>query len=177
VSKVHIYGGGTFFYVRNHLALCAPAFGATAERLKQLLLLESELHLTKMVDRSSALVTNNDVDAHIQNILKDEYVKCIIMNVALCDYEGQIGNTISGKYATRLESREGIQNMMLIPSQKVISQIKEQRPDITVVGFKTTVNEDDDMVMINKALRMNVDIVLANDVGLRKNIIVKSSNS
>ena len=172
MSKVHIYGGGTFNYVRNHLALSAIAFGSTAKRLRQLLLLESDLHLTKMADSSSDIVTNDDLDLHLKEILKDKDVKCIIMNAALCDYDGQIGNVESGKYADRLESREGVQEMILSPANKVIGQIKTIRPDIIVVGFKTTANEHDDGIMQYKGQRMDVDAVLINDVVLRKNILL-----
>lgn len=31
--KIHIIGGGTISYVRNHLALCAPAYGTVARDL------------------------------------------------------------------------------------------------------------------------------------------------
>lgn len=171
MSKIHIYGGGTFSHVRSHMALCAPAFGGTAKRLHQLLLLNSDLHLTKMVDVSSELVTNDDIKSHVMSLLEDNEVKCIIMNAALCDYDGQIGDVESGKYAERLESRAGDQSMTLTPSSKVISLIKERRPDIVTVGFKTTVNETDDSVVDHKAKRMGVDIVFANDVGLKKNKI------
>lgn len=171
MSRVHIYGGGTFYHVRSHLSLCTPAFGSTAKRLRQLLLLESELHLTKMADPTSNLVTNDDVFNHLDKVLDDPFVKCVILNAALCDYEGTIGEVESGKYASRLESREGVQNMVLTPAPKIISHIKEKRPDICVVGFKTTSNEANDSVIHYKAKRMNVDLVLANDVVLRKNFI------
>ena len=36
MKKIYILGGGTFNYVRNHLALAAPAFGETARKLKTL---------------------------------------------------------------------------------------------------------------------------------------------
>lgn len=32
-KRVEILGGGTFSYVRNHLAICAPAFGETAYKI------------------------------------------------------------------------------------------------------------------------------------------------
>ena len=35
-KQIHIYGGGTFSYIRTHLALAMPAFGETAKRLKVL---------------------------------------------------------------------------------------------------------------------------------------------
>ena len=34
--QTYILGGGTFQPIRNHLALCAPAFGTTAKTMKEL---------------------------------------------------------------------------------------------------------------------------------------------
>jgi hypothetical protein len=36
MKRIHVIGGGTFSYVRNHMALSAPAFGETAIRLAEL---------------------------------------------------------------------------------------------------------------------------------------------
>lgn len=33
MKKIIILGGGTFSPIRNHLSLCAPAFGTTAKYL------------------------------------------------------------------------------------------------------------------------------------------------
>lgn len=33
MKKIIILGGGTFMPIRNHLSLCAPAFGRTAQQI------------------------------------------------------------------------------------------------------------------------------------------------
>ena len=37
MKKIAILGGGTFSPVRNHLSLCAPAFGTTARQIQDFL--------------------------------------------------------------------------------------------------------------------------------------------
>jgi len=57
---IHIFGGGTISHIRNHLAICAPAYGATANKLFNLFWdygMSVELHLTKMADKDSKLET------------------------------------------------------------------------------------------------------------------------
>mgnify|MGYP003641226578 CR=1 FL=1 len=170
MSNIYIFGGGTFSSIRNHLALAAPAFGTTARRLKQYLL-QAELVLTRMASESSSLIYNDDVKAKLQECLDDKNTSIIVMNCALCDFEGQVGDVPSGSHATRLESRDAPFNMTLTMADKIINMIKEQRPDIMVVGFKTTTNSDFD-TMFKKSVRMGVDVVLANDTVTRKNILV-----
>ena len=169
MSKVHIYSGGTFSPIRNHLGLDAKAFGNTGRKLQQMIPF-SQLHLTKMADNKSELETNDDVQNHLESILKDPFVKCIVMNAALCDYTGQIDDVKSGPHAQRLNSRDGEINIKLTPAPKIIPIIKEKRPDIMVVGFKTVTGDDID-TMIMKAERMNVDIVFINDTLSRVNYI------
>lgn len=172
MSLVHIFGGGTFSPVRNHLALAAMAFGETATRLRQLVDF-SQLELTKMALPSSEMVTNEDVWKRLDVILDDQQTKCIIMNVALCDYTGSIGDVVSGSHATRLGTSSGPLDLRLVPAPKLISRIKATRPDILLVGFKTTTGQTPEK-QIELAKRMNVDIVLANDTVTRKNLIVAS---
>jgi hypothetical protein len=61
-KRVYILGGGTFSYVRNHLALAVPAFGETARRLdilcrRRFLDMDVRLKLTRMADGRSFLIT------------------------------------------------------------------------------------------------------------------------
>ncbi|MCP4441851.1 MAG: hypothetical protein GY810_23335 [Aureispira sp.] len=173
-KRIVILGGGTFAYVRNHLAIAAPAFGTTARQLHQLLP-NSQLVLTRMAAADSKIETNQDVSNLIAQLLLDDEVGGIVMNVAMCDYDGQIGELKSGEYAERLKSRGGQQLMKLTPSQKVISTIKKQRSDIILVGFKTTTNHSP-KEQIQKAERMilesDCDFVLANDVVTRNNMLI-----
>ncbi len=186
MKKIYILGGGTFNYVRNHLALAAPAFGETARKLKELFETEIkeshlskdyqvELVLTKMADHNSKLVTNSDVNSFISTLIEKEDTKAIIFNVALADFEGHIGETESGKYAERLKTSQGITSMELIPSEKIIGKIRKERKDIFVVGFKTTTNhnEKDQYIRGLELLKKNsVNLVLANDTVNRRNMII-----
>ncbi|MCK9532488.1 MAG: hypothetical protein M0R77_18405 [Gammaproteobacteria bacterium] len=179
--SVHIFGGGTFFHVRNHMALCAPAFGKTARYINTFYD-DAFLHLTKMADPNSILDTNEDVEYKLDKLIEDPYCKIIYFNVALCDYEGSILDgtledciTPSGKYAPRLKTREGLQHMRLTPAAKLIGKIRKTRKDIFVVGFKTTCNATPDeqyLAALNMLKENSINLVLANDTGNRRNMIV-----
>jgi len=127
--QIHIFGGGTFSYVRNHLCLAAPAFGTTAKHLTELCkskfpTMDVNLHLTKMADPQSDIVTDVDVLDKILQIKNDLTTKIIFFNVAICDYHGQVDNVESGKYADRLTTSLGKLNMTLIPSTKILKYIR-----------------------------------------------------
>lgn len=188
--SVHIFGGGTFAHIRNHLSLCAPAFGKTARYINTFYD-DAHLHLTKMADPNSILDTNEDVEYKLDRLIEDPYCKVIYFNVALCDFEGSILEidkndpyvnsdpqeiaTPSGKYATRLKTSEGAQTMLLTPAAKLIGKIRKTRKDIFVVGFKTTchANEHDQYITALNMLKANsLNLVLANDTGNRRNMIV-----
>lgn len=178
--KIHILGGGTFSHVRSHLALCTPAFGSTAKEIFSLCQgkgYDVRLHLTQMADPSSSLQTNEDVDALLKSIIQDEETKIVFFNVALTDFSGKIleDEIDSGKYAERLKTSEGSRKMLLTPNDKLISQIRKHRKDIFLVGFKTTCSatEDDQYIAGCTLLKKNsCNLVLANDVGTRTNMII-----
>ena len=185
---IHIFGGGTFSHVRNHLALAAPAFGTTAKDMALWLNvwnpseddLDIKLHLTKMADSTSSLVTNEDVERKLDELIADPATRVIVFNVALCDYNGSILNeyaflTESDKYASRLKTADGSQRMQLTPAAKLIGKIRKERKDIFVVGFKTTcgATSDEQYVTALNMLKANsINLVLANDTKTRNNMIV-----
>lgn len=185
-KKIHILGGGTFNYVRCHLALATPAFGETARALTKRIEESLSIHnleekceviltLTKMALSESNIITNDDVNTLIDEILKDKDTISIIFNIALTDFEGSIGDIKSGKQSQRLQSRDSPFTMSLSSSEKIISKIKVSRPDIILVGFKTT-SGDSAQEQLDKAKRQilesNSDIVLANDISTRGNMVV-----
>ncbi len=170
--NIVILGGGTYSYVRNHLSLCALAFGTTARCLKQQLPF-SKLILTRMASETSRLITNEDVEAELDIQLSDPNTGVIILNSALCDFDGKIGEVESGNHTQRLESKVGTFTMVLTKKSKLIDRIKHKRPDIIIVGFKTTTDATE-VEMLDKAERMGVDICLANDTVTRSNILVVS---
>lgn len=177
-KEIAIIGGGTVSHVRSHLALCAPAYGKTARELKELLKSSEysvNLYLTKMADPYSTFETNQDIENLVDDLIKDANVRCIIFNPALVDFNGQIGVTPSGKYATRLETCEGLDSMTLTPTEKIIGKIRKVRKDIFVVGFKTTANATTEGQYAKglKLLKTNsLNLVLANDVVTRENFII-----
>ena len=175
----HVIGGGTFSHVRNHLSLAAPAFGKTARFLHQCLTLKgapSTLHLTKMACSDSNIVTTHDVTELVEKLKFDQSTGIVFFNPAIVDFDGQIGDVVSGKYAERIQSRKVDNlNINLTPAGKIIGSIREHRKDIFVVGFKTTCGVNPDL-QYALALRLvkegHVNLVLANDTQTRMNMIV-----
>lgn len=185
--NIHIIGGGTVSYIRNHMALCAPAYGQTARHLYRLFCTDYSdsvyLHLTKMADpEGSQMETNQDVAGLIDRLCQDPSTNVIILNAALCDYDGSVVDldsgalTASGKHETRLKTRAGNQTLILTPASKLISNIKSIRPDIYVVGFKTTTGvTEQEQITAAGNLFPHADLVLANDTVTRSNILCSST--
>jgi hypothetical protein len=152
--------------------------------------MDVSLKLTKMADplglmgdQAEDLVTNDDVGRLVEALKADLDTRVIFFNMALCDWEGEIGvcldspigRVASGKYAERLKTSDGPQLMMLTPTQKVIRHIKEGREDIFVVGFKTTCGSTEDeqyQAGLNLLESSSLDLVLANDTRTRSNMII-----
>ncbi len=181
LKQIHIFGGGTFNHVRSHLALAAPAFGGTARKLDDLI--EdgwagewlSRLHLTKMADPRSSIITNADLEKALRVILTHRSAKAIIFNAAVCDFEGSIDNVSSGPKAERLRTANGNKTMTLTPAQKIVRIVKELRPDIWLATFKTTCNKTDSAMKMAGAEHKaytGSDAVLVNDVGTYSNIVI-----
>lgn len=177
MNKVVIIGGGTFNHVSCHLSLAAPAFGTTARKLNDLYSercgITPVLVLTKMADYGSKLVTSEDVIRHVlHEVLPDKAVKVIVMNAAMCDFKMESPSTLP-----RLSSREDYEVVLEGIQVKLLDTIKTIRPDIVVVGFKTTHGADvvEQVWKASNCLTENkIDIVLANDVGVRSNILLNT---
>ncbi|MFZ3481844.1 class II aldolase/adducin family protein [Sphingomonas sp. 3-13AW] len=195
MKKIHVLGGGTFSPVANHLSLCAPAFGGTARQIAHSLRngvrvedlagdgtarvadigCEVVLTLTKMADPASSLVTNVDVAEHIDALIADPDTRCIIMNVALCDYDAVVEGRPGDFHGDRFRTADGPRVINITPAEKLISRIRKERKDIFVVGFKTTTgaSSDDQYAIALKALkRDSLNLMLANDTVTRNNMIV-----
>ncbi len=182
-KQIHIIGGGTFSHVRNHLSLVAPAFGETARQLSyhvsnnlaQLPEHSIFCHLTKMANPHSTIVTNDDVSKLVDQLIDNPLTKIIFFNVAMCDFDGQIGDIESGKYAERLHSREVAPTMQLTAAEKVLKKIRKTRKDIFLVAFKTTCNASETeqyIAGLNLLKDNSCNLVLANDTGNRRNMII-----
>lgn len=194
--KIHIIGGGTVSHVRNHLALCAPAYGQTARKIYSYLKpyayswgYDLDLHLTKMADPiNSSMETNEDVSALLDKILENKFSKIIFFNPALVDFSGSIATsgavgyewsdeiaTRSGKYEERLKTSKGKQAMLLTPTDKLLGKIRKERKDIFLVAFKTTcgATEDEQFLTGLHLLKSNsCNLVVANDTKTRRNMII-----
>lgn len=172
--RVVVFGGGTFNHVACHLALAVPAFGETAKRLHQMFqrngTLESSLVLTKMADPvGSDLITNDDIAEYVAEVLENKDVKAIVMNAAICDFEMD-----NPSDQTRLSSSQDYQVTLKGIQGKILSMIKQRRPDIIVAGFKTT-HGATRVEQVAKAFtsmhNSGLDMVLANDLDSRINIL------
>ncbi len=164
--------------------------------------MDTKLYLTKMASQDSKIETNEDVEAKILEILPDHSVRVIFFSCAMCDFDGKIlakeknGDRFqfekSGKYSTRLKSDEfnlspgssvrSHQSNILITSKfKVINSIRHEnfygtvRKDIFLVGFKTTcgaTEEEQYIAGLNLCKKSSCNLVLANDVKTRLNMII-----
>lgn len=189
-QKIVIIGGGTINHVTNHFGLVAPAYGTTANQIRNEMYLSKHLdlekysvetYLTKMCDKHSKLETNQDVSEFVDELLNDNDVKCIVFNVAMCDFEptelisGSESTTEFGKYTQRLKTSNGDISLKLRPSEKVISKIRIKRPDIFLIGFKTTFNMSEEEqfytgLKFMKSTKCN--LVLCNDTGNHLNMVI-----
>lgn len=194
MPTIEILGGGTVSHVRNHLALCAPAFGETARRLGDVCYhfgsphYSINVHMTKMAGGKEGLETNDDVEKLVDRWIADKNVRIVIFNPALVDYEGSILTsgpvgyewsdditTANGKYEQRLETSKGEQKMLLWPSKKLLGKIRKERKDIFLVAFKTTCGASADEQFLSglHLLKKNsCNLVLANDTKTRTNMII-----
>ncbi len=188
---VHIIGGGTVSHVRNHLALCVPAYGTTARRLTELSRAQSDamdvvLHLTKMADVSSDIETNDDLKRLVLALVDDMKTKIVFWNPAVADFNGAIGEVRSGKYAERLRTSgpDGTAlsyDLLLTPADKLVDLIRnggegrQSRKDIFLVSFKTTAGaspEEQYRAGLNMLKRSSSNLVLANDTVTRLNMVI-----
>lgn len=178
MNKCIIIGGGTFNHISCHLSLAAPAFGATARQLAQIMReyadeFDTTLMLTKMAYQHSSLVTNDDVADYVESILDDPLVKIIVMNAAICDFEID-----SPSDEGRLSSQKDYPVVLKGVKGKILATIKARRPDIIVCGFKTTHGATHDQQAKKGVASMNsnnLNLVLANDVATRENILISDS--
>lgn len=201
-KKVVILGGGTVSHIRNHLALCAPAYGKTARLLADACAehsnkLDVQVVLTRMAGGYTEVLSNIDTDFevitskdlkletpeeisdYVDLLVADTSVKIVFFNVAMVDFKASlIGDTNDslnrGKFGKRLLSNE-IHHLVLESYDKVISKIRKERKDIFLIGFKTTIGATS-LEQYQKGLKLlknsSCNLVLANDLTTRNNMII-----
>lgn len=190
MKTIEIIGGGTVYYVRNHLALTAPSYGRTARTLEYLTFQECgdkydiHTHLTKMASvGKSCLETNEDISRLLDKLIDNLNTKIIFFNPALIDYGGMVLDidqdnnhiTPSGKYEKKLEFSKKSQYVLLEPKDKLIKKIRQERKDIFLVGFKNTcgANEDEQFITgMNLLESSSCNLVLAYDNKTNVNMII-----
>ena len=186
-KSIKIITGGTFYHVRPHLSLAAPAFGSTGNDLHVLcdrLIPEMDTHVvyTRMADPFSKVETNQDVSELLDEWIEDLSVKVIFMPVALCDFEGNLVGKfneppllVSGKDHARLKTSEGTRMIHIKPAAKIISKIRKNRKDIFLVGFKTTAGATEQEMFLaglNLCKESSCNLVLVNDLHTRMNMVI-----
>lgn len=183
-KEIHIISGGTFFHIRPHLALAAPAFGSVGTQLLNLCSemisdMRPYLTLTKMANPISKIETNQDVENKLDELIENPATKMIFMPVALCDFEAHIVHgdewLPSGKDQPRLKTNDGSQILELSPSVKIISKIRKTKKDIFLVGFKTTSSATEQEMFtagLNLCKKSSCNLVLVNDVHTKLNMII-----
>lgn len=177
-APIRIVGGGTVSHVRNHLALCAPAYGSTAKSLLKMCIsqgYEAELILTRMADPSSRYETNADLAVLADEIIADTKARIVFWNPALCDFDGQVGNVASGPKANRLKTREGETELKMVPAAKVVDRFRKTRKDLFLVAFKTTTQATPDeqyRAGLDLLKRTSANLVLANDTVTKLNMVI-----
>jgi hypothetical protein len=196
-KKICIIGGGTVAHIRNHFAVCAPAYGATAKDIESILYslgafqkFEVNVELTKMAG-GNYLETNEDVADWVEHVKADPLTKIVFFNAALVDWEPKFvqqygvnhgirstskNSNSFGKYETRFETRQTRSiDINFTPANKIISNVRKGRKDIFLVGFKATCGATK-QEMYEKGLRLckegSVNLVLVNDTKTRWNMIV-----
>lgn len=176
-KKIHIIGGGTVAHIRPHLALCAPAYGTVAKQIQEICkkksqTLQTELHLTKMAGGKD-LETNADVEQLVESLAQDPATKIVFLTAALCDFEFY---DKPEKYGERVKSRENSNlQLQFVPSKKIVGNIRKNRKDIFAIAFKTTSGaspEEQYVAGLNLLKESSVNLVLANDVRTRLNMVI-----
>jgi len=197
-KRIQIIGGGTMFHIRNHLTLVAPAYGTTASQLAFLCYahpdnkMDVQVHLSKMckpitpqMSPSTSLFRGETFETHQQledltkRIVEAPLTKIVFFNPAVVDFGATINGLLPGSHGERLKSsfysEENPLKMDLIPLPKIISTIRKERKDIFLIGFKTTTGATDGemyLAALDMLKRSSCNLVLANDVVTRRNMIV-----
>lgn len=198
---VHVIGGGTVSHIRTHFTLRpsqldlpdlgAQAFGDTARRIAQLCrehdqTMDVQLHLTRMADHTSTLETNADMRALVKQLTEDPRTKIVVFNPAIVDFDGEIDEVESGKYAQRLQTQgeegEDLEyTLKLKPAPKLLQLLRngvdgaEPRKDIFLIGFKATAGktpEEQYRLGLRTLKKSSANLVLANDVVTHMNMVI-----
>lgn len=140
------------------------------------------------LDKNNQLDTNEDVASLLDNVVADPSVKIVFMPVALCDFDVNAIVSVTdyglqydkpGKNLPRLKtSKYGAAaelNLVLRPAGKIIKNIRQERKDIFLIGFKTTTGASEQEQFdagLNLLKSSSCNLVLANDLTTRSNMVI-----
>jgi len=187
-KQIAIIGGGTISWVASHLALSAPAYGQTARSLEKICNelipeMDVKLHVTKMAG-GNHLETNEDIAELINQLVHDNVTKIVFFTAAMVDYSAVLDISHGamdelydgGKYGLRINSsRYPILGFEFKATKKVINEVRKERKDIFLVGFKQTCGSTEDQQYIaglNLCKKASCNLVLANDTKTRLNMVI-----
>ena len=110
------------------------------------------------------------------------------MAAAICDFEPREmtyrrggSETVVDRFGKGQERLHRVDsaNLYLEPSEKIIDKIKNRRPEVILVTFKTTSGESE-AALVSKAkfnlVRSRSDIVLGNDTREKRNVLVAADD-
>lgn len=185
-KKIVIFTGGTTTPITPHLSLCAPAYGTIGQKIAEAISnhpqnkMETVLIRTKMAGGDS-LSTNEDLLKAAKEVVADYSTKIVFMTAAVCDFEVDAidGGDISFFRDKRLSSDRDYE-FWVKGTQKILPIFREKRKDIFLVAFSTTSNASKEEMFLKaqRVMKQNsANLVVANDIGTRKNFIATPEES
>jgi len=187
-KKVMITAGGTREYVDDVRVVTNISTGALGARMAEGFYREgckvqyvhakqsvmpklNEGILDSATFSSHQIVTVNDLLITMESIIKAFDIDIVIHSAAVSDFTFK--RDIPVKLSSNsLESFVEHIRKTIIPTPKIIQQIKIWKPDIFLVGFKFTVGKNlEDLVKIAResGIKSGCDLVIANDKEEMKN--------
>jgi len=125
------------------------------------------LHLTKMACQGrSKLETNTDILQLLSELILKSDTRVIIMNAAICDYFYRFGSKNDPR-----PRGDGF-NLELAAAPKIIQNVRSQRKDIFLVGFKNTIGPNLYKEGLGLLKSASCNLVFANDPINKKQMIV-----
>jgi len=135
--------------------------------------------------------TNADLETLVDYLVTLPDTRGIVLATATCDWQptylAQEGAHTEkfGKKVPRLKSRRAdggpsTVTLMLAPTDKILPRIRKTRKDIFVAGFKTTTGEaeqDQYVAGLNLLKSSGINLVLANDLTTRTNMVITPEES
>ena len=182
-KKVLITGGATREYIDDVRFISNPSSGKTAVALARvashlgaevtLVLGEGHVVSPPMACHAIEVTSANEMASTVLSILSREPHDLFISAAAIADYmpHKQEGKISSGKQDLVLE---------LQPTRKVIKEVRENFPNLFIVGFKSLVNVGMNELIRHASAQMHrdgLDLMVANEVRRTKKGFATDDNT